>query len=391
MGEKTSPRKSEQTVDPVPLVAAPAPLPEPAIALVFRKHSFLIFFLLVIVGSLRIAATYTVFSHTFDEPAHIGCGMEWLTLGSYRFEPQHPPLARVATAIGPYLANGRLQKVPTMAEEGLATLGVKRMWDAGLAILHREGHYDRNLALARLGTLPFFWVASLVVYVWAKRYLGEPAAAFSVFLFTFLPPILAHAGLATTDMALTAFVGASFLTALIWLENPDLIRSVLFGGATALAVLSKFSALAFVPMALLAALLWYFLADRKSCLESIRNANKYTEPLGQATLVAIVLIWAGYRFSFGEVAFSPIRLPFPELFAGIRQVIEHNRHGDPSFLLGARSTSGWWYFYFIVLGVKTPLPFLALLFYGAIVAIRRDSTRGVQLALAFSLGILGFS
>src|SRR5580704_1147981 len=68
------------------------------------RHSLAIFLVLVAVASARIIATYTVFNHTIDEPAHIACGMEWLDKKVYRYEPQHPPLARVMTAIGPYLA-----------------------------------------------------------------------------------------------------------------------------------------------------------------------------------------------------------------------------------------------------------------------------------------------
>jgi hypothetical protein len=88
------------------------------------------------------------------------------------------------------------------------------MWHEGQALLYEGGHYDRNLFLARLGILPFFWIASLVVYIWAKCSCGEPVAAFSVLSFTFLPPVLAHAGLATTDMALMAMVGCAFLIGL---------------------------------------------------------------------------------------------------------------------------------------------------------------------------------
>jgi hypothetical protein len=105
--------------------------------------------------------------------------MEYLSKGVYRYEPQHPPLARVAAAIGSYLA-------------GVRSHNEREMWHEGQALLYKGGHYDRNLFLARLGILPFFWIASLVVYVWAKCSCGEPVAAFSVLLFTFLPPVLAR-------------------------------------------------------------------------------------------------------------------------------------------------------------------------------------------------------
>src|SRR5689334_9651864 len=82
---------------------------------------------------------------------------------------------------------------------------------------------------------------------------GRRAAALSVVTFTFIPTVLAHAGLATTDMAVTAFIGAAFLATLLWLERPDARRSVILGAAVALAVVSKFSSLAFLPAALVAA------------------------------------------------------------------------------------------------------------------------------------------
>src|SRR5215213_5758129 len=55
---------------------------------------------LIAVGSLRIVSTYAVFNHTPDEPLHLACGMEWVQKGVYQYEAQHPPLARVATALG---------------------------------------------------------------------------------------------------------------------------------------------------------------------------------------------------------------------------------------------------------------------------------------------------
>jgi 4-amino-4-deoxy-L-arabinose transferase-like glycosyltransferase len=203
--------------------------------------------------------------------------------------------------------------------------------------------------------------------------------------FTMLPPILAHAGLATTDMALTAMTGASFLTALIWLERPSLPYSLLFGAATALAVLSKFSALVFLPAAMGAALIWHVLTRRGPWRWAWgQYLSGFCPGFCVAASIGALLIWAAYRFSFGAVSFTSLRLPAPELYAGIQQVIEHNRRGDPAYLLGGHSQSGWWYFYLVALAVKTPLPFLGLLIYG--IAARKRGAAWV--ALVFSLGIL---
>jgi 4-amino-4-deoxy-L-arabinose transferase-like glycosyltransferase len=320
---------------------------------------------LIAIATARIVTTYGVFNHTSDEPVHVACGMEWLDKGAYKYEPQHPPLARVFTAILPYLSGLRSQNREAFQAEGLF-------------ILYHDNHYMRSLALARLGILPFFWIGALVVYFWARRSLGDLEASIAVFLFTFLPPVLAHAGLATTDMALTAFTGASFLTGLVWLDRPAPASAALFGAATGLAVLSKFSALPFLPSAMAAAIVWYIVAQRPPFADLVKTAHNLLPTFLLAVMVGALVIWAGYRFAFDKA-------PAPALWAGIRQVQEHNAKGHSNYLLGMRSDSGWWYYYLVILAVKTPLPFLGLLGFGCVKNPRK------WLPLAFSLGILLFA
>jgi 4-amino-4-deoxy-L-arabinose transferase-like glycosyltransferase len=324
-----------------------------------RAHALAVTVGLILLATLRIVATYDVYNHTSDELAHIACGMEWLDRGTYQLEPQHPPLARVAAAMGPYLS-------------GVGSQGQSGIFVEGATILYR-GNYESNLSRARMGILPFFWIAALVVYFWARRYQGEVEAVLAVFLFTFLPPVLAHAGLATTDMALTAFMGASFLTALIWAEEPTWRHSAAFGLCVGLAVLSKFSALPFVPLSLAAALIWYFVAARPGFSGLASAARSRLLPFGLALAVGALVIWAGYRFSLKG-----------ELWAGIQQVINHNRKGHSSYLLGRISDSGSWYFFPLMLLVKTPLPVLAL-------AVFAKLRRTLWLPLLFSASILLFS
>src|SRR5882724_10603656 len=108
--------------------------------------------LLVLIASARIIATYSALSHTMDEPIHLGAGMQWLA-GSYNWDPSHPPLARVLSAAAVSLDGARLQPADGALLEGLRLLG-------------RDAHYDRTLAVARFGVLPFFWIASAAVFLW---------------------------------------------------------------------------------------------------------------------------------------------------------------------------------------------------------------------------------
>jgi hypothetical protein len=348
------------------------------VRLFLERHARAIAILLTLLASVRIVSTYTVFNHTFDEPIHLACGMEWLDKGTYTCEPQHPPLARAAAALGPYLTGIRSQ--------GVATRDIHSQPLEGLAILYSGGHYDRTLAAARFGILPFFWIACAVVYLWAKRYGGALTALVAVLLFTSLPAVLAHAGLATTDMALTAFLGAAFLAGLIWVESPTYRRAAVFGLLTGLAVLSKFTALVLLPAAAAVVFVVYWATEQPKLGEASRE-RLWSFVL--AVCVGALVIWAGYRFSFGPAGPGGTPLPAPALYAGIQDVLKHNEAGHWSYLLGRRDPSGFWYYYPVALALKTPLAFLALLAFGVFLVFRKgEGPKHLWVPLAFSAAIL---
>lgn len=276
--------------------------------------------LLILIGTVRIAATYRTFSYTFDEPAHLACGMEWLSRGTYRYEDQHPPLARMAAALLPYLHGERSRGLPDMWQEGRALLN--------------NAPTSGNLILARAGMLPFFWIACLSLYGLAHLLCGERSAFLALALFTMLPPILAHAGLATTDVALTAGMSLALLGLLWWVRRPDTKRAVLLGFAIAFAVSCKFSALPFLPAAALGLMLPLAIA-RPAILRRIRW--RHLAQIALALGLAALLVWAVYRFSWGRVrGTGPIR-PAPEFWGGLKSVRWHNRTGALSYLFGKLS------------------------------------------------------
>ncbi len=58
-----------------------------------------IVFLFVLLGVVRIAITFPVTAQGYDEPGHIAAGMEWLDRGTFRIDPQQPPLSAIAIAL----------------------------------------------------------------------------------------------------------------------------------------------------------------------------------------------------------------------------------------------------------------------------------------------------
>jgi hypothetical protein len=85
-------------------------------------------FAVIAASVVSIVCAYPIFSHTYDEPAHIAAGLELLGRGTYSYEQQHPPLARIAVAIGPYLTGARPH-------------GEAEIFDEGLAVLYGSGDY----------------------------------------------------------------------------------------------------------------------------------------------------------------------------------------------------------------------------------------------------------
>jgi 4-amino-4-deoxy-L-arabinose transferase-like glycosyltransferase len=348
---------------------------------------------LVLTGVLRIVATYHGFNQAYDEPAHIACGMEWLDKGTFQMEPQHPPLPRVMSALGPYLAGLRLPEVGFVAgnpENGYDFYG------AGNQILYSRGQYLHNLTLARLGTLPFFVFASWITFVWARSLLGEWPAAVAVFLLTSLPVVLGYSALAYVDPALMAMFPAALLALVWWLDGPRWGRSAVLGAALAGMALANAPWMVFFPpcvVAILACRWWAVGGDAPGPW-----VKRWARPLGLALVAATLVLWGGYRFSVGRldrvlenpgksvehlhlpppvktlvfkaIAINP-QLPAPAFFQGVGRAIGENGKLYPAYLFGKVRRGGWWYFYFFMLAFKTPAGFLALALVGAGWALRK--------------------
>jgi hypothetical protein len=320
---------------------------------------------LIALGLARIVSTYGTINSTSDEPAHVDAGMEVLQFGTYSYELQHPPLARIAVALGPFLAGLRERVHRDVVSEGFMTV-----YQDGNEILYSRGQYWRNLSLARLGVLPFFVLLCAVTYAWARRWFSPNAGLWAVAILISTPPILGHAGLATLDLACAATVLTALYTFVLWLEVPGARHAIWFGAAVALAFLAKFSSLPFLGACCFVGLFWKRPSPKEAAL---------------AAATSFLLLWAGYGFTVGTLGpewgphpkiesvlndlpiLRPVwdaamltPLPFPKLLLGMRDVVRHNGLGHASYLFGEYRTTGWWYFFPVVLAVKTPIGLLAL-------------------------------
>jgi hypothetical protein len=320
--------------------------------------------LIILLASLRIASTYTELTHTIDEPVHLACGLEWWVEHKYTFELQHPPLARIAAAFGPWMLGA-----PYLNKEDTAVRNP--------AILYESASYSRTLASARAGELPFFILAAVIVWLWARRLHGNLAAILAVLFFTTLPSVLAHAGLATTDMAISATLPAAVYAFLLWLDNPGRKQSILFGAALAAGLLSKFTFVVFFPVCAGVVLLIRVLLIR---FEIPKDLGRRARSLLLALGVACFLIWSVFLLQ---------SKPFPlaGVYFGLLEAYDHNNYGHLSFLMGQIRWFGWWYFFPVVFTYKTPLAFLILILVACRFLIRSPRQSWIPLACAAAMMI----
>jgi hypothetical protein len=329
---------------------------------------------LTLIAVVRVGSTGRVFSATHDEPAHLSSAYEWWT-GSYTIDLGHPPLARILCGFPLWLASDRQPQ-----HEG-------DFFERTNALLY-QGRYEKNLARARRGNLVLLIAAILGVAAWTRRGFGDSVAIVAVALFTSLPPILGHAGVATTDLAVAAALPWALLALQRYYERPTLPRGALLGIAIGFGLLAKFSFIVyFPPAAIVVTLMHRPRATIRSALAMIATA--------------FLIVWAGYRFEFRSASaifgednatrlfasaglparLANIPLPAVSYLTGVAIVRSHDSGQNVSYLLGNIGSS-WWFYFPVILFYKTPLPFLILFAWGL-------RSRAVLMFTLIALAILG--
>jgi 4-amino-4-deoxy-L-arabinose transferase-like glycosyltransferase len=354
--------------------------------------------MLIIAGACALAAgCWRVYSNTWDEPEHLAAGVELLDRGRYEYDTEHPPLARLFLAVGPWLAGAHSYGTPP--PDGTLE---------GRDILYSGGHYWLYLTLARLGALPFLALLLFATWLWARRVMASVGAALvSVALLASIPPILGHGALASLDVAAAATALLAFYTLQAWLTTGTRRAALLFGLTAGVAVVTKFSAVPFLALALITLGVTQYLIIRRAAPASAHPAaTRYALGLLLAALAALVPVFLAYGPRAGDTAGVAMRfhwaldyllqqkgfdhtlgvwlthLPLPhelkDFVNGIMAVKAHNDTGHLAYFMGEVRRDGWWYFYLVALAVKTPLPVLVagtagLAWLAAVGARTRDS------------------
>ena len=251
---------------------------------------------------------------------------------------------------------------------------------------------------ARIPTIGWWLALVVATFLFARHYVGEPAASIAAMLVALDPNLAAHGCLVTVDVAYACMTLLCLWAFLKLYETPRYYRAAVAGVALGLAFCTKYTAFLLVPLCLvaLAAGVW----------KLTRGVHVMLRAFGLTALIgvsAILCICAGYLFSDIGVPFAAIhpsssvmqkvlavmpdlQLPLPTAFlSGFDLVRSLDRTTTWNVVLfGNNYSGGIWYYFFVVWLVKTPLSVLAAVTAG----VGSGLARGVLLWVFWSIFLL---
>ncbi len=328
-------------------------------------------------------------SATYDEVAYVRIATTWWRTGDQD----------EITRMGSPLTFWKLQQAPTL---WLIDRTGRGDW-----IDDPTTHHARLLPRLRIGALGIWALALAITAAWARSLAGPRAMAAAAWLFALGPNLLAHGGLLTMELPVTAaWAGALFLFDR-FLATGRRRWFVASAAAAGLAFSCKYTTILLPP--LLAAGWWIdrvIGGDRRFVRLTIRVGG------GMASYVALLLaanlvVTAGATLPLsprtgdhpsldGRVPPWAARLaevPLPRDWVGLATQIRHQGSGGPSYLFGERRQYGWRHYYLVALAVKLPLLFWPMVVARLAITARRGlaAERRAVFPMVVAVGFLAIA
>ena len=352
----------------------------------------------VVLGVMSISRK----SMVYDEIAHLTAGYSYWSKNDYRLHPENGNLPQRWLAFPAWIQGFNF---PDDAQ----AWSKSNVWEVGDEFLFRSDNpFKELLQSGRLAALVLSTALCVVVYRWSREIFGVLGGLMSLLSVCLSPTILAHGRLATSDVCLTLFLTLSVW--FIWRCLNHLTGYNLAGCALAIpaALLSKFSAVVILPLAVLMIVLR--LVSRRPMRIDLGGKRQFVLQRSRQQLLAMIVpvlvcglsswcvIWAAYGFRYsasnesawqgfdrfktvnemlGEIDGLPATMissferwrVLPEAYLhGTAYVLAHRERN--AFFNGERSREGWWQFFPFAVAVKTPFATLVLLLL-AVVALPR--------------------
>lgn len=347
----------------------------------------------VLLGQMAVAMVTTAVQQTptVDEPVYVGAAAVYLHEHSLEINPEHPPLGKLAIAVGVAAAGPHFDASFTGTQQ-----------QVGQHLLYRSGNDPWRLMFwARLPVIVLTLLFGLVVFAFARDLAAPPAGLVALGVYAFSPDVIAHGSLATLDAP-----AAGFLLTSVWLlwRARRLPRRYLplAGAALGAALATKAAALPAVPvlMVLAAVSAWHACGAHRRRARLLRAAGGALA----VALVAVAVVWAAYLVVDPRLRWSPQQhvpvvhglrgllvrlLPLPQAYRdGLRMQFAFENQPWQGFLFGRLYTGSLWYYLPTALLVKTPLGMLVLWVAGVVALTARRRLRAAAPYLLLPTGVL---
>jgi MYXO-CTERM domain-containing protein len=334
-------------------------------------------------------------SVTIDEVAHIGAGLSYVQKLDLRFNEEHPPLAKL-------LAGLPLAMFGTRADYSSTQWNIGRRffpaylaeWVFGDWVLGRWNDAWSTLRWARLPMLLLTVLLGWVLFVFGRRLGGPWGGLLCLASYTTMPAFLAFGPLVLTDVAIAIFaVLTIWTTGELW-QKPAARNTNWFGLVLAGALLAKFSSgilIISVISFVLTTRLWPIMSQPADKAAARAWRKLRWRALRRGTLLAALVVYAVYFiFSWNQpvdipgfaghgmlIAFAGRLLMPPWLFLrGLAWVLLTAVR--PTFLLGHAYPHGVWFYFPVLVVLKSPPGWLGLLLLALLLGLSQRRKSGAM-------------
>jgi len=358
------------------------------------QTSMLVIGVFVIVFGFLTITSFTQQSPTIDEPVHLLGGYSYLKWSDFRVNPEHPPLVKMWAALPLLWMNVHDPRSSnSLWNEILGSEPGGPVYPFARDMFFLQNDAVTLFFYAKLQMIILSVVLAAFVYLWSRQLFGFYPAIISLVLYGSDPTILAHSAIIHTDVPFAAcfFIGSyCFWRSLREFSWPNLL---LVSCVVGLAAITKHFFVVIAPVWLALGLIEIF---RPESLGSTLSTTPQLAPNRKQRLIhlstiftcaaaaAYLAIWSAYGFRFNAAPGDGARLfmtqvlpahksivqPITSFFLDHRLLPEALIAGylynlkvwqHSSYLLGELSDNGFWSYFPIAFGVKTPIPTLLIL------------------------------
>lgn len=324
-------------------------------------------------------------SVTIDEVVHIGAGVSYVQKLDLRINGEHPPLAKVLAAFPLVMRGVRADysDVSWSFSNGFFQ-SLFGEWAFGNQVVTRWNDPASTVFWARVPMLLLMLALGWVLYVYGSRLGNAWGGLLCLCLYVSTPAFLTFGPLVLTDVAVTLFAVLAIWTFAEMWRSPSPANTRKFAVALAGALLSKFSAgllfFAFIAFAL--SLRWFPVRTEMED-ETLRRSRRRQgwRSLIRGTLVAALIVYVVYFIlswnqpsdALAKLGHGPASLLLRRLLMApllyVRGLLAFAVLASrPTFILGHGYPHGVWFYFPVIFLLKSPLAFLLLLLFAAIVA-----------------------